>query len=735
MNNITKRPLHRVGYGFIEERYLPNGKNEYFLRNQINNSSAYRSLNAAELEILVRNHNTSDNWNNILVSELFDPQLVKNCSFFGLVRIGKLEPVSLEFKNLSLSVGLFSSTIISCDLGDNVSVHNVNYLAHYIIGNEVIIANVNELATTPTAKFGNGIVKQGESEGLRIWMEICNENGGRKVMPFDGMLTADAYLWAKYRDDQLLMDAFQSFTEKKFDHQRGYYGTIGDRTVIKNCKIIKDVRIGSDAYIKGANKIKNVTVNSHAEASTQIGEGCELVNGIIGVGCRIFYGVKAVRFFMASHSQLKYGARLINSYLGNNATISCCEVLNSLIYPFHEQHHNNSFLCASLLMGQTNMAAGATIGSNHNSRAADGELIAGRGFWPGLCVSLKHNSKFAGFTLLAKGDFPFELNIPIPFSLVINDTGENELRIIPAYWFQYNYYALQRNEWKYKERDKRMERELAFEYNCLAPDSVNEMFDALKLLRLFTGKAFYRSKHQKMPDDETCIKTGKKLFEKNDPIIDQLKITADGFENSKRAVVLLKVRKAYKAYHDMILYYAMKQVIQKMSFAEEWVGSDFINSCSLVAKRTPWVNLGGQLLPVDQLNSMVHKIQLGKIKSWENLHSFYADAAATYSEQVLLHSIASIMEIAQIKKRAFSKTLLIELINTFLEINERLYHDVIKTREKDLNNPFRKMIYSTEMEQEKVLGGLSENAFLKEMAVERKQLTSNIHHILERLRA
>jgi hypothetical protein len=95
-----------------------------------------------------------------------------------------------------------------------------------------------------------------------------------------------------------------------------------------------------------------------------------------------------------------------------------CEVLNSLIFPAHEQHHNNSFLCAATVMGQSNMAAGATIGSNHNSRGADGEIVAGRGFWPGLCVSLKHNSKFACFTIIAKSDFPAELNIPIPFSLV-----------------------------------------------------------------------------------------------------------------------------------------------------------------------------------------------------------------------------------------------------------------------------------------------------------------------------
>ena len=90
-------------------------------------------------------------------------------------------------------------------------------------------------------------------------------------------------------------------------------------------------------------------------------------------------------------------------------------MLNNLIFPAHEQHHNNSFLIASVVLGQSNMAAGATIGSNHNSRANDNEVQAGRGFWPGLCTSIKHSSRFASFVLLAKGDYPAELNIPLPF--------------------------------------------------------------------------------------------------------------------------------------------------------------------------------------------------------------------------------------------------------------------------------------------------------------------------------
>jgi len=305
-NIIYKTPMDALGYKFIKDEFIPKGKNEYYLRNmQIRNGINYRKLTAYEIEMLVRNGNTSDDWNNILVSDAFNPELVKNCKFYGLVRIGKLEPFCLGFSDLKAPVGLYNSTIISCDFGDNVVIDNVNYLSHYIIGTEVIITNVNELVTTNHAKFGNGIIKQGEEEDVRIWVEICNENTGRRVMPFNGMLAGDAYLWSRNRNDALLQEKFKQFTEERFDNRRGYYGKIGDRTVIKNCSIIKDVWVGTDAYIKGANKLKNLTVNSGPEGATQIGEGCEVVNGIIGFGCRLFYGVKAIRFIMASHSQLK----------------------------------------------------------------------------------------------------------------------------------------------------------------------------------------------------------------------------------------------------------------------------------------------------------------------------------------------------------------------------------------------------------------------------------------------
>ena len=734
MNQINKEPITSLGYQFITRQFIPRGKNEYYLRNIQNRSGIrYRKLTAQETEILVRNGNSSDDWDKLLVSNEFNPELVKRCAFYGLVRIGKLQAYFVEFNNFRLPVGLYDSTIISCDIGDNVAINNVNYMSHYIIGNDVMLANIHELATTNHSKFGNGVLKEGENEAVRVWMEICNENAGRSVLPFNGMMAGDAWLWSKYRDDAKLLDIFKNFTDDKFDTKRGYYGKIGDRTVIKNCSIIKDVWIGTDAYIKGANKLKNLTINSSPEAHSQIGEGCELVNGLIGFGCRIFYGVKAVRFMMGSNSQLKYGARLINSYLGDNSTISCCEVLNSLIFPGHEQHHNNSFLCAAVVMGQSNMAAGATIGSNHNSRSADGEIIAGRGFWPGLCVSLKHNSRFASFTLIAKGDFPAELDIPIPFSLISNDVSSDQLTIRPAYWFLYNMYALARNAAKYRERDKRIEKLVEIEYDYLAPDSINEIINALELLKIFTGEAIHRQSKQKTINQTKLIKAGQLLLEKNPAEANSLEILANGFENSKRKVVIVKAGDAYQVFRNLVLYYGTVQLIDLIDRKNIDSWAKLVSSLPTKLVRNGWKNIGGQLIPESAINSLLKNIRSGRIQSWDEVHEFYFKKSNQYYNDKFQHAFASLIEVLKITPARFNKKLFDGLLTGALATKKWMLDQLIDSRAKDYTNPFRQMVYDNPREMEKVTGKLSENSFIARQKAEYQEFQQKVNLIRKKI--
>lgn len=697
--------------------------------NQHKQESNFRSLTPEEIKVLEKNNNFSPNWNQVLVSEQFLSEQIRDSKFYGWVRIGSMSKKALSYRDLKLPTGIYSSCVVNCDIGACTAIHNVRYMAHFIIQDQVILSSIDEMVTSDTAKFGNGIIREGEIESRRIVLELCNENGRRAVIPFEGMRLADAFMWSRHRDDSLLQSRFKKMTEKRFSQQGGEYSEIGYKTVIKNSRILKDVKIGSNAYIKGINKLKNLTIHSSPEAYTQIGEGCELVNGIIGYGCRIFYGVKAVRFILSSFSQLKYGARLINSFLGENSTISCCEVLNSLLYSGHEQHHNNSFLCASLFMGQSNMAAGATVGSNHNSRAADGELVAARGFWPGLCVNLKHNSRFASFTLLVKGDFAYEINLKIPFCLVTNKISDNEMHIIPGYWFLYNMYALLRNENKYKERDNVPNRNPRYEYDVLAPDTVNEMIDALKIIEYAVGK----SSGAQDDSSDNIRKAGRLLLNSEKETLD-FPVTLDQVEHSKRTVKLLKAKEGYTIFKRMLNYYISKVIAD---FLMDHSYSELLDKIKFFEgkKRAQFINLGGQLVQEMDYKKLLSDIKTEKLDSWEDVHEAYCFLDSQYDENKINHALTCLYGSDYFSKPKISPTFFMNLIEESLTTKKWMTEQIYKTRDKDYHNPFTHAMFSSREEMKEVLGDLEDNAFIQKYNLQLDSYQNQTQQVLKKLKS
>lgn len=733
MGTVSIQSAGSIGKNFIPEKYLPSGKNEYYLRNRQLSllEKKYRHLNAEEVERLIKNNNTSDQWDDILVSESFDPNQIQNTQFYGLVRIGTVRNAILEHHDLKLPIGITNSVIISSDIGDNTAIHNVRYLAHYIVGNRCILSNVDEIHATNHAKFGNGILKQGESEKVRVWLDLMNETGCRRVLPFDGMIPADAYLWGKYRDDTDLQKQLKEITQNGFDNRRGMYGTIGEQCVIKNSRILKDVKIGSHCYIKGSNKLKNLTINSSEAEPSQIGEGIELVNGIVGYGCHVFYGCKAVRFILGNNSNLKYGARLINSFLGANSTISCCEVLNNLIFPAHEQHHNNSFLIASVVKGQSNIAAGATIGSNHNSRANDNEVQAGRGFWPGLCTSIKHSCRFASFVLLSKADYPAELNIPLPFALLNNNTSKDQLEVMPAFWWLYNMYALARNSWKFNARDKRQKKVQNIEFDFLAPDTVEEIFEARHLLELWTARAYLRHLNEisGKKTENDLVKLGRKLlFEPAD--IKNLEILGENMEKSVRKVIILKAYESYHAYGDMLHYYAIKNC---MDFLEDNKTVNIPSMCKKLkgVRERDWINLGGQLMPEKDVDQVRLDIGSQKLTSWKQIHTRYDKIWEKYRLQKQKHALVTLLDLYGNKnpeKEIWIKHLKkAEKIQTF--INDQVY----LSRKKDYDNPFRQATFRNNEEMIAAIGTIEDNDFIKQVREETAHFKKRIARMMKRI--
>jgi NDP-sugar pyrophosphorylase family protein len=733
MDNVTIMPVGSMGRDFIPKEYLPEGQDEYYLRNSQLSASKkqWRHLRAHEVELLVKNGNYSDNWDEILVTDEFDPGQIRNTEFFGRIRIGRVQEAILEHHDLQMPAGITNSRIVACDIGDDVAIHDVRYLAHYITGDRCILANIDEMHTTNHAKFGNGIIKDGESEDVRVWLDLMNEIGCRRVIPFNGMITADAYLWARYREDTALQNKLKEITQNRFDNRRGYYGTVGDQCVIKNSRIIKDVQVGTHCYVKGANKLKNLTINSTEAETTQIGEGVELVNGIVGFGCHIFYGCKAVRFIMGNNTNLKYGARLLNSFLGDNATVSCCEILNNLIFPAHEQHHNNSFLIATLVQGQSNVAAGATIGSNHNSRANDNEVRAGRGFWPGLCASVKHSCRFASFILLAKADYPAEMNIPLPFSLLNNNTSSDQLEVMPAYWWLYNMYALARNTWKFKTRDKRKTKVQNIEFDSLAPDTVEEIIKARRLLEIWTAKASLSAKGKAAEgkDEEELAKIGQELLQGPQEQIDALEVLGENMEKSKRKVVILKPYEGYRAYGQMLHYYATKNL---MEYLENQQDATFSSMCKALSheREQEWVNLGGQLMPAGDVDQIRSDIGTGQLKSWDEIHQRYDTLWEDYPLAKQRHAFATLCQLYG--GGAVTKDQWGSALGRAMDIQELIRDEVHTSRKKDFDNPFRQATYRNLEEMTAAIGTVEDNSFVKQVRDETEEFSKRIEEIKKR---
>ena len=707
-NNIDNTELEKeITYNF-DDSYLKNTRN----------------LTLQEIPILEKNRNISQisDWSNIRVpleDNTFFPDLIRDCEFRGLVVIGQLVPASLKYHDLELDCGLYNSYIENCVLGNNVCVRNVKYLVNYIIGNRVILFNIDEMSCTIHSKFGNGILKKDETEDIRIKIGIANENDERAVLPFEQMIPADAFIWSKYRDDKKLMSRFIELTEVGNDREKNTCGMVFDDTVIKNTVLIKDAKIGSFAYIKGAFKLKNITVCSSEEEPSQIGEGVEMVNGIMGYGSKVFYQAVAVRFVIGRNCQLKYGARLLNSVLGDNSTVSCCELLNNLIFPFHEQHHNTSFLIATTILGQSNIAAGATIGSNHNSRSPDGEIFAGRGFWPGLCSDVKQNSKFASFSLISKGSYQNELNIIYPFSLISIDSTEQAIHIIPAYWFLYNMFAIVRNNTKFLNRDKRVKKIQHIETNPLAPDTMQEILIAIDRLIELTGRTLHLSDKQKAKD-----------FLHQNP--DSNLVLDDPQVQKRFGGKIFKPAQGYKEYRKILKYFATKSIIDYcIEKKYEKLNIDIIDEILEIPLFTEWVNIGGQILPKEKLNELFEKIKKYEIKNWEEVHHFYDECEAFYSFYKARYSLFIFEQLYSKQITDFTSDIFSDIHADVLVVSNNMYESSITSRQKDYTDFFRAMTYRNKEEMLAVLGTVESNNFLQQLEKDTKMFNKRLTNFFE----
>jgi hypothetical protein len=92
-------------------------------------------------------------------------------------------------------------------------------------------------------------------------------------------------------------------------------------------------------------------------------------------------------------------------------------------------------------------------------------------------------------------------------------------------------------------------------------------------------------------------------------------------------VKIVKVSQAYHIYKELLIQYAVEQLMEHIR--RHRIGSleKLIDSLPPRLTIASWVNVGGQLILRSELEKQLRLIRSGRVKSWDDMHGFYAEQA------------------------------------------------------------------------------------------------------------
>lgn len=257
---------------------------------------------------------------------------------------------------------------------------------------------------------------------------------------------------------------------------------------------------------------------------------------------------------------------------------------------------------------------------------------------------------------------------------------------------------------------------------------------ALNLFKKLTGIAYRKYSGDTLEvSEKMLISTGEKLLEQNDALVNELEILAEGFENSRRKVLLVKILPCYPIFKDLVQYHAAMQLIDYIETNQVKTINDlhFILESEMVL--TEWINVGGQLIVKQEVQRLSDEIRSSKILDWEQVHAFYQEQGSNYPEQKLRFALAALGEIFEINWQIDAKTVLRELLNKSIVVKEWISTSIFNSRAKDYSNPFRQMVYDNFQEMNTVLGNLEDNTFIQEEKLALANHRKTVQSIRERL--
>ena len=259
-----------------------------------------------------------------------------------------------------------------------------------------------------------------------------------------------------------------------------------------------------------------------------------------------------------------------------------------------------------------------------------------------------------------------------------------------------------------------------------------DVIEARKLLEVWVAKAYLRSKGED-PDTHEYYglrALGKQLLDHEPATVDALEVFGEHMEKGHRKVRILKPRKAYHAYGDMITYYAVNTILHYLETHPE--ESIHTLSDQMKGKRLrKWINLGGQTMPQEDVDQLRADINNGVLNSWDEIHHRYDELWTRYQIEKTRHAYFSLMFLYKDETDVLTEAMWKETLLHAIEIQRFICDQVYESRKKDYDNPFRNATYRNEAEKIAVIGKIDEVSFVKQIRKETESFIERVNNLLK----
>jgi len=661
----------------------------------LENNQQYRKLSSREMGILKQQGCTAIDWNQILVSKIFIPENICNVQFSGDIRIGD-NSGTVEFSGgITRNCGIYNASIHNCTIGNHVYIHQIsNYIANYDIKDHVNLENIELCFIEKETSFGNGIK-----------VSTLDETGGRGVMIYDKLSAHLAYFLAWYKHRHCLIQELESKITAYAESVKSSRGTIGEYSVIRNCRLIKDVKFGPYSQVSGSTRLENGSVNSNEFAPVILGAGILAQNFIVSSGAEISDGSIISNCFIGQGCILGKQYSAENSLFFANCQGFHGEACSIFGGPYTVTHHKSTLLIAGMF-SFCNAGSGSNqsnhmykLGPIHHGIVERGSKTTSDSYilWP---------AKIGAFTLVMGRHYKNTDTSDLPFSYLIENKDDSWI----APGINLRSVGTIRDVLKWPKRDRRKDPEKmdCINFNLLSPFTISKMQKGLEIL--------------------------KKLKEISGE-------TTEVFAYRNTLISKSALEKGIDLYEKAIYKFLGNSVISRIDKCNVHTFAELLE-CIKPGHRIgqgEWSDLAGLIAPKTEILNLIKRIEKKEISNlvdieqeFKNIHNNYYDYEWVWASELLVEKTGKKIENLTVVD-------FIELIkkwkDSVIGLDQMLYEDAKKEFRLDSMTGFGMDGNKTtqKLDFEQVRGSFDCNDFVKEIVshIERKTILGD--RVLEQL--